>query len=103
MQKDKIRILNSKKNNKGITLIALIITIIVMLILVGVSVTVALNGGLFDTAQKAVSKTQIAEDKEMLFTAAFGAMKNDATVDFDKLNSSATSMRVYYRNWNRNI
>ena len=41
------------KKQKGITLIALIITIIVMLILVGVSVTVALNGGLFSTAKKA--------------------------------------------------
>ena len=36
-----------QKQNKGITLIALIITIIIMLILAGVSVTVALKGGLF--------------------------------------------------------
>ena len=47
----------------GITLVALIITIIVMLILVGVSVTVALNGGLFTTAEGARSKTQIEEEK----------------------------------------
>ncbi len=46
------------KGQKGITLIALIITIIVMLILVGVSVTVALNGGLFEKAGEARSKTQ---------------------------------------------
>ena len=38
------------KGQKGITLVALVITIIVMLILVGVSVTVALKGGLFKTA-----------------------------------------------------
>ncbi len=54
------------KNNNGITLIALIITIIVMLILVGVSVTVALNGGLFNTAKKAVDKTEIASEKELI-------------------------------------
>ena len=57
------------KNQKGITLIALIITIIVMLILVGVSVTVALNGGVFETAKKAVDDTKTARDEELLIDA----------------------------------
>ena len=48
------------KGQKGITLVALVITIIVMLILVGVSVTVALNGGLFTTAEKAKDATNNA-------------------------------------------
>ena len=48
------------KGQKGITLVALVITIIVMLILVGVSVTVALNGGLFSTAENAVDRTEDA-------------------------------------------
>lgn len=52
------------RENKGITLIALIITIIVMLILVGVSVNVALNGGLFDTAKTAAEKTDQAVQGE---------------------------------------
>lgn len=52
------------KGQKGITLIALVITIIVMLILVGVSVTVALNGGLFDTAENAVDQTEEALIRE---------------------------------------
>jgi len=46
------------KNEKGITLIALIITIIVMLILVGVTINVALNGGLFTKAEDAASATE---------------------------------------------
>ena len=50
--------------NKGITLIALIITIIVMLILVAVSISIALNSGLFDAAGKATQKTNIAKDQE---------------------------------------
>ena len=54
------------KNKSGITLIALIITILVMLILVGVTVNVALNGGLFDTAKEAVEGQKIAQAKEML-------------------------------------
>lgn len=45
------------KGQKGITLVALVITIIVMLILVGVSVTFALNGGLFDAANQAKDQT----------------------------------------------
>jgi len=52
------------KNQKGITLIALIITIIVMLILVGVSVSIALNTGLFKTTQGAAKNTQIAAEAE---------------------------------------
>ena len=52
------------KGQKGITLIALVITIIVMLILVGVSVTVALNGGLFDTAERAADQTENVMDRE---------------------------------------
>lgn len=41
------------KGQKGITLVALIITIIVMLILVAVTVSVVINSGLLDTAESA--------------------------------------------------
>ena len=57
-------------NFNGITLIALIITIIVMLILVGVTITVALNGGLFNTAQNAAINTIKASEKERLIEIA---------------------------------
>ena len=55
------------KGQKGITLIALIITIIVMMILVGVSVTVALNGGLFSQAENAKRRTlnAVAEERDL--------------------------------------
>lgn len=52
------------KEQKGITLVALVITIIVMLILVAVSVTVALNGGLFQKAQQATNDTRVERDAE---------------------------------------
>ncbi len=45
------------KENKGITLIALIITIIVLLILVAITIDIAVDGKLFDTAKEAVDKT----------------------------------------------
>ena len=61
------------KENKGITLIALVITIIVMLILVGVTINVAMQGGLFDTGRKAAKDTQIEVDKETLQGAVVAA------------------------------
>ena len=52
------------KTNKGITLIALVITIIVMLILVGVTISMAVNGGLFSQAGEATGKTKNAINAE---------------------------------------
>lgn len=52
------------KTKRGITLIALIITVIVILILVGVSTNVVINGGIFNKTIEAVSKTKEQEDRE---------------------------------------
>ena len=46
-----------QNRNEGITLIALIITIIILLILVGVSINLAIKGDLFGSAEKAVEGT----------------------------------------------
>ncbi len=50
--------------NRGITLVALIITIIVLLILAGVSLSFVFNGGIIDKAQYAVDKYQNESEKE---------------------------------------
>ena len=52
------------KTQKGITLIALVITIIVMLILVAVTISMAINGGLFEKAGKATGDTKNAMNAE---------------------------------------
>ena len=52
------------RKKEGITLIALVITIIVMLILVAVTITMAVNGGLFGYAGKAVKDTKLAKQSE---------------------------------------
>ena len=53
------------KNNKGITLIALVITIIVLLILAGVSIAMLTGeNGILTQATGAADKTAIAEAKE---------------------------------------
>jgi len=56
--------LKSAHKEKGITLVALIITIIVMLILVGVSVQVVVNSDLIGTAQDAADRTENAYGEE---------------------------------------
>ena len=53
-----------RKYEKGITLIALVITIIVMLILASVTISMAVNGGLFGYAGNAASQTEEARDQE---------------------------------------
>ena len=52
------------KINKGITLIALIITIIILLILVGVSINLAIKGDLFGSAEKAVNGTNAKVEEQ---------------------------------------
>ena len=71
------------KKQRGITLIALVITIIVMMILVGVTVAVVLNGGLFKTADEATTKTE----KEVIYDQIIGTMKLDNN---GKINVSET-------------
>lgn len=51
------------KNQKGITLVALIITIVVMLILVAVTVAVVVNSDLIGNAEKAGQAYEGADDK----------------------------------------
>ena len=53
-----------RNKNKGITLVALIITIVVMLILVAVSVNVIIKSNLIGTAEKTVDKYKTASEEE---------------------------------------
>ncbi len=56
-----------KLKEKGITLIALVITIIILLILAGVTLNMALSGeGLFSKAKLAVNKYDVASEQEVL-------------------------------------
>ena len=52
------------KENKGITLIALIITIVIMLILVAVSVNIIINSNIIGQAEKAAEGYKIAYEQE---------------------------------------
>ena len=81
------------KNQKGITLIALIITIIVMLILVAVTINVALNGGLFTKAHDSALKTE----KQSVYEQTVAAMVLDDNGDFD-VNETGTAAKKHFDN-----
>ena len=66
-----------KNTNKGITLIALVITIIVILILVAVIINMAVNGGLFGYAGNAAKGTKEAIKEEQ----GLGSLQNGMTTD----------------------
>lgn len=54
------------KNNKGITLVALVITIIVLLILAMVSIKIVIDGGLIKKAKDATDTHTIGAEKEAI-------------------------------------
>ena len=63
--------------NKGITLIALIITIIVLLILAGITIGMLTNNnGVLNQANSARTETSIGKEKELLQIGIYGAMTN---------------------------
>ena len=66
------------KNQKGITLLALITTIIVLLILAGITVGVLTgDNGIVKNANKAKEETEIANEKEIIEKATVQAMGNN--------------------------
>ena len=105
-----------KHSNKGITLIALVITIIVLLILAGVSIAMLTGeNGVLTKATEAKDQTEIAQEKEeiQMAYAASKANKVDQVADpvtaselqgeLDKLNSLGTAddsdgLKVTYPN-----
>lgn len=79
----------SKKNN-GITLIALVITIIVLLILAGVTIaTLTGENGILTRATDAKTNTEVAEEKEAISLAYSGVMAdtNGTGVTAEKLQT----------------
>ena len=75
------------KKQKGITLIALIITIIILLILATVTIDIAIDGKLFDTAKDAVDRTndRVAEEQGTI---------DELMNEWDKLQENTINERM---------
>ena len=75
------------KEIKGITLIALVITVIVLLILAAVTIgAITGNNGIIGQANDAKLQTEIAEEKEILGIATINAMGKDEEGNVTKIN-----------------
>ena len=77
------------KKQRGITLIALVITIIVLLILAGVSIAMLTgDNGILNKAQTAGEKTKEAGAKEKVEIAVMGSYTEDGKISFSELKSN---------------
>ena len=75
------------KRNEGITMIALIVTIVVLLILAGITIgAITGNNGLIGQTQEAKEQTEIGEEKEILDISVIKAMGNDKRGNITKSN-----------------
>ena len=74
---------------KGITLIALVVTIVVLLILAGVSISMLFgDNGIIKRAQEAKERSEIAEERELVELSAMGALARDkwGEITYDNLD-----------------
>ncbi len=79
------------KNSKGITLVALVITIIILLILAGISISALTNTGIF---QKAKDAKQKSEDAALDQNTKLDEYENEIDKYIPKSNSLAKAVKV---------
>lgn len=84
-----MKIINKNRQEKGITLIALVITIIVLLILAGISISM-LTGehGILQRAEEAKKNTEIASAKEQIQVEVLGSYGTDGKLDMNRLKTN---------------
>ena len=84
------------ENNKGITLIALVITIIVLLILAAVSIaTLTGDNGLLTKANDAKIETEIESMKEQIKTDILGKQaENEGNITDDSLTEILENLQM---------
>ena len=87
MNKNKVR--NKLKATKGITLIALVITIIVLLILAAVSIaTLTGENGILSKANTAKTETEKAGAKEKVQMAVMSSFDDSGKLDYEQLKTN---------------
>ena len=92
------------KKEKGITLIALVITIIILLILAGITISQLIGSGLFEKAKLAKNRTKEAEEIENQRLSEYetqinelgGETKNDEPTISAKDIANAEDKSKYY-------
>ena len=84
---------NKRIMEKGITLVALVITIVILLILAGIAIA-SLTGenGLITRAQEARTKTDEANAREQVQIAVVGSLGTDGNINLDDLNTELSKI-----------
>mgnify|MGYP000849403029 CR=1 FL=1 len=77
-----------EKNIKGITLVALVITIVILLILAGISIQAITNTGLFENAKRAAEESKYANAEEKVKMAVMASYDENASLNKDLLKKS---------------
>ena len=78
-----------KRKNSGVTLIALIITIIVLLILAGVTIAMVVgDNGILNRAAEASDRSQIEDGRERIALEVVGSYDNTGNIDTDLLKEN---------------
>ena len=77
-----------EKSNNGITLVALVITIVILLILAGISIKAITNTGLFANARKAVEETKYANAEEKVKIAVMTSYDAGGTLNKEYLKDN---------------
>ena len=83
--------------SKGITLIALIITIILLLILVGVAISTLSNNGIFERTKEARDKYQNAQNEEEMQIAEY-SNEIDIQSSSNRLTGNSGSKNIVWSN-----
>ena len=82
-------IANMRKNNRAITLIALVITIILLLILAGVTIAMLTGeNGILNKATTSKQKTEEATAEERVKLEVAGSLREDGKLDIDEINDN---------------
>lgn len=84
--------LKKRQENKGITLVALVVTIVVLLILAGVSITMLIgDNGILTKAQEAKVKIEEAQEKENATLSQYDIMIKQETGEIWKQDKTTVS------------
>ena len=83
------------KKKNGITLVALVVTIVILLILAGISISAVTQTGLFGKAKQATEKYKEAEEKERIQTELYSMQ-----IEMNTNNDSKTKLgkKLYDKN-----
>ena len=91
------------KNNKGITLVALVITIIVLLILAMVSIKIAIDGGLIGKSNEAVTVHEEAKTKESVQLAVAQCYMTKEGLTAENLKKALKEQKIEVEEDNINL